>query len=272
MSAMITAAVVGVVAAVGEHEGQKRSAEAAGKAAQAREAELKTAVGMGKKGLEAAQDSSQAAIRAANSPSEIAALTKAMKVQTSALDKQSQLFDSLDPAVLEASQQALGLMRGEEAKSLGPLKNQIATQRQQLVDRLREQLGPGAETSTAGMQALNQFDQQSSMQLGQAQEQSMGNLFNMASTGARNRSSLNQGTQALGNIGGLFGQSAGRRSGAAVSAAGVERQGFADLMNAQAGLAAGAGSIHVDEQLKGQAVSQLSSNLGQVGSSYLGGV
>jgi hypothetical protein len=265
MSGVVTAiAVVGVGTAIAQNEAGNRAANAAGNAAQAREAELRTAVGQGKEGLSNAEARARQVIAAANSPEEMQALRKAFEQQSSVLQKQSKLFDSIDPSVMEASQQALNLMRGEEAKSLAPLRENMKRQRQQLVDRLREQLGPGAETSTAGIQALNRFDQQSSETLFGAQQQSMGNLFGMAQSGAQGRSALNQGSMALGQLGGLFGQAAGRKSAATANAATIERQGFADLMNAQQGLAAGAGSQFVSEQLRAQQAGKFAGDLGGV--------
>lgn len=74
------------------------------------------------------------------------------------LARQEQLVSQIDPTILEASQQALKLLRGEQSKSLEPIQNQRSMQRQKLLNQLREQLGPGAETSTAGIQALTRFD------------------------------------------------------------------------------------------------------------------
>lgn len=210
-------------------------AKAAQGAAMAREKQLEKSVGFAQQGLDE--------IRNAQSPQELAALTQALDQQGQNLQRQSDLFASIDPAIMEASQQAFQLLQGQDAKSLAPLKASRERQRKQLVDRLREQLGPGAETSTAGMQALNQFDQQSSDQLFQAQESSMGNLFGMASQGAQNRSSLNQGAQTLGGL--SMGATQGRQAGL--------QGGFANLINAQQGLAAGAGSQFVGAQVKGAA-------------------
>jgi hypothetical protein len=269
MSGVVTAiAVVGAGTAIAQNEAGNRAADAAGNAAKAREAELRTAVGQGKQGLANAKARAQQVISDANSPAEMQALQKAFAQQGAALDRQAKLFESIDPAIMEASQQALSLLRGEEAKSLAPLRANMKRQRQQLVDRLREQLGPGAETSTAGMQALNRFDQQSSDSLFNAQQQSMGDLFGMGLQGERAKLGreqvVNQGTATMGQIGGLFGQSAGRKSAANASAAGIERQGFADLMNAQQGLAAGAGSNFVSEQLRAQQAGKFAGDIGSV--------
>ena len=80
----------------------------AGQAAKAREASLKEAVGFAQEGLEAA--------RLPSDPQQLAALRQSLDVQGQNLDRQTKLFESIDPAVMEASKQALQLMQGEEAK------------------------------------------------------------------------------------------------------------------------------------------------------------
>lgn len=97
------------------------------------------------------------------------------------LSRQEQLISQLDPTVIEASQQALKLLRGEQSSTLGPLKAQRDMQRQKLLNTLREQLGPGAETSTAGIQALTRFDSETSNIFAGAQQQAISNLGNVGS-------------------------------------------------------------------------------------------
>lgn len=96
------------------------------------------------------------------------------------LSRQESLIGQIDPTIIEASQQALKLLRGETSSALNPLQNQRNMARQKLVNNLREQLGPGAETSTAGIQALNRFDSESSNIFGQAQQQALGQLGSTA--------------------------------------------------------------------------------------------
>lgn len=88
----------------------------------------------------------------------LASLDRDIKNQEKNLARQEQLISQIDPTILEASQQALRLLRGQESSSLAPVKAQRDMQRQKLLNQLREQLGPGAETSTAGIQALTRFD------------------------------------------------------------------------------------------------------------------
>lgn len=268
---------------IGDITGANAAARAAGDAAKAREAELRTAVGMGREGLkntqrrgdQATSDAlgfTRRALDAANSPEELRALTGSLQQQETALGRQADLFASIDPAIMEASNQALSILRGEDsAQSTGVAKRRDR-ERQKLVDRLREQLGPGAETSTAGMQALNQFDAQTET----LQQDTLGSLFGMAQQGAQGRGALNQSTANLANIGGMFGSRANRLSNAQftggqlmantrLGAGQLERGGFSDLMNAQSGLAAGAGSEHVEGQLRAQAKNQFINDRIQAG-------
>jgi len=110
----------------------------------------------------------------------LAALDRDIKLQEKNLGRQEQFIAQIDPTILEASQQALKLLKGEQASVTQPLQDQRARQRQQLVNRLREQLGPGAETSSAGMKALLNFDQQSSDLFSGAQQQYLGQLGGLA--------------------------------------------------------------------------------------------
>lgn len=110
----------------------------------------------------------------------LAQYDKALAVQDKNLSRQEQLVASIDPTILEASQQALRLLRGESASSLNPLQQQRAMQRQKLVDTLRAQLGPGAETSSAGQRALSRFDMETNSLMSGAQQAALSSLGNVA--------------------------------------------------------------------------------------------
>lgn len=110
----------------------------------------------------------------------IASYERDIKNQERNLARQEQLISQIDPTIIEASQQALRLLKGEESSTLAPLKAQRDRQRQKLLASLREQLGPGAETSTAGIQALNRFDAETSSIYGGAQQQALQGLGGLA--------------------------------------------------------------------------------------------
>lgn len=135
------------------------------------------------------------------SPQQIAQEEQVLQKQNASLQRQERLIASIDPAILEASQQALKLLKGEESSALAPLRNRRQRQRQQLLDTLRQQLGPGAETSSAGQQALQKFDAETADVMAGRQQATLGSLFGMASQGA----GLRQGLQ--GGIGLLAGMS-----------------------------------------------------------------
>jgi hypothetical protein len=110
------------------------------------------------------------------------------------------MISQIDPTIIEASQQALRLLRGEESSTLNPLKNQRNVQRQKLLNSLREQLGPGAETSTAGIQALTRFDSESSNLFAGAQQQALGNMGNIGGQFSQMRPDMLRESMGLGQM------------------------------------------------------------------------
>jgi len=143
-------------------------------------------------GAGAAGDASQAQLeeqrrmreeaKAAAKPTaaELKALNDQNAANTRDLERREKLLASSDPALIEAGRQALGLLQGKEVKSLDPIRKRREQDREKLKQRLRDQLGPGFETSTAGAQALNQFDQATDENLFQAQSQQLGQLLGVA--------------------------------------------------------------------------------------------
>lgn len=190
-------------------------------------------------------------LAAPSSPAEILAAEKALKIQTQNLDRQSALYDALDPAILEASTQALKLLRGEDSSALDPVRKNRAQQRQKLLNSLREQLGPGAETSTAGIQALTQFDLETDNLISGTQQSTLNNLFGMGSAGAAGRGNLGNSAQTLQSI---FGDNANRRVNAFTGMSGGVAASGQGLVNT-------AGSQFTGEMLGRQATSQFNGGL-----------
>lgn len=181
---------------------------------------------------------------------------KALKAQESNMARQEKLISQIDPTVIEASQQALKLLRGEQSATLGPLKQQRDLARQKLVNSLREQLGPGAETSTAGMQALTKFDTETSNIFSGAQQQAISNLGNTFSTFNSGRPDILRENQGFAGLG----------------------QGRADLQFNQAKLLSGfgqpviqsAGAQYVGDQMRGQAQQAQGNALSGLGGQLFG--
>lgn len=165
---------------------------------------------------------------------EIKRLEDAIRLNDLDIARKQKLLESADPAVLEAGKQALGLLRGEEAKTLTPLKNNIARQEQALRTKLQAQLGPGYENTTAGIQALQAFNQQANDAISTAQQNSLGQLLGVAQD-TSSRYGLQSNIQNNATISQIFGEQGGRQANIAinspVSAAGAQFVG--DLQQAR---------------------------------------
>lgn len=105
---------------------------------------------------------------------------RTMQMTEQALAKQFDLLESVDPAIKEAGSQALDLLRGKEAAILSPIRKSREKRRAQLESELSQRLGPGWRTSTAGIQAMAEFDTQTDTLLFGAQDQTIGRLLGVA--------------------------------------------------------------------------------------------
>lgn len=111
---------------------------------------------------------------------ELQRMADAYKTNSQDLARKQQLIDSADPALIEAGKQALSLLQGKEAATLNPIKQARSTQREALKQKLFDQLGPGYETSSAGIQALSAFDAQTDTLMTNAQQSSLSQLLGVA--------------------------------------------------------------------------------------------
>jgi len=93
------------------------------------------------------------------------------------INKQQELLNAVDPALKEAGNQALQLLQGKEAASLSPIKNERQRKRQALENQLAQRLGPGFRSSSAGIEALNRFDDSTDTLLTQAQQSTLNTLL-----------------------------------------------------------------------------------------------
>ncbi len=220
---VVAAAVVGsaVVGAVASKNNADRAAKAQGDIAYAQ--------------LEQQQrDRAEALKYAEASPQELEQLQRSIALNETDIGRKEKLLASSDPAVIEAGQQALQLLRGEEAKTLGPLKNNIAKQEQALRQKLQAQLGPGYENTTAGIQALQAFNEQSSNALANAQQGSLAQLLGVAQD-TSGRYGMQSNIANAGTVGQAYGNISGRKAsamaGTPISGAGAQFVG--DLQSAR---------------------------------------
>jgi hypothetical protein len=101
-----------------------------------------------------------------------------LEMSLSELNRNMEILNTLDPAIKEAGSQALNLLRGQEAKVLGPLREERTRQRRELENQLAARLGGGWRTSSAGIEAMNKFDSATSGTLLTAQQGALTNLGN----------------------------------------------------------------------------------------------
>lgn len=113
----------------------------------------------------------------APSPQELQQLQQSISVNNTKINQNQALIDSSDPALLEVGKQTLALLQGKQAGIVEPLMQQRAQQRAQLENQLRQQFGSGYASSSAGIQALNQFDQQTAQTAQNAQFTALNQLL-----------------------------------------------------------------------------------------------
>lgn len=121
---------------------------------------------------------------------ELAAMQKQLRVADQSLARQEALVAAIDPALMEAGKQALALLKGQEAGALAPLRAAQARQSAQQEAMLRERLGGGFETSSAGIEAMTRLQESQLGQQQQAQQQTLGSLLGIAAGARPNEANL----------------------------------------------------------------------------------
>ena len=144
------------------------------------------------------------------SPDEMAATKRLLETKEQALNrglealnKEYDIYDTMEPTIKEAGQQTLALLRGERARILDPMMKQRDSQRQQLEEQLAQKLGPGFRTSSAGIEALGKFDDGSAALMAGAQSQALQQVAGIFQSTAASRPDL------VGKTGSIFEQAAG---------------------------------------------------------------
>lgn len=86
------------------------------------------------------------------------------------------VLNSIQPGVMEAAQQTVAALRGQDTRFLDPIKRQREQGRAELQAQLQNQMGSGYAASSAGQAALARYDQQTSNVMQQGQLQGMQTL------------------------------------------------------------------------------------------------
>lgn len=177
--------------------GKKGAADAAQRSANAQAAEARE---QRRIILEQGQKNQREAMALADAtPQELAALGRAYSSAQSALDREEKLMGAIDPALMEASSQVLALLRGESSAMNKPMNDMRSMQRQQLVNSLRAQYGPGAESSSIGQKALSRFDMETNSLMASNNQNSLAQAFGIASSDFGGR--LQRGIAGLQQVG-----------------------------------------------------------------------
>lgn len=204
------------------------------------------------------------------SPEELRSLTMSLQAGERQLAQDQRLLDAIDPQLMAASEQVLNLIRGGPAKAQTALTAERDAQRNALVDRLRTQLGPGAETSAVGLKALRDFDIASSANLAREAEgfranelQGLGQI--MGVSGSLRPDLLGTGI----NMTGLASTFRNRQLNTRL---GVGQTSLAALSGANAPVIQGAGAPFVRDQLAAQGRQSLYNTLIGGGFQLAGGL
>lgn len=125
-----------------------------------------------------------------------------MSMAYSAYQRDVQLANATNPAIISAGQNLSALLNGQSAPTLAPIQAQRQLQRNQLQQQLQQQYGPGYASSSAGIQALTQFDTQTSGLMANAQQTAISSLINpVAGSNPNLVGASNQIGQTLGGLG-----------------------------------------------------------------------
>jgi hypothetical protein len=185
-----------------------------------------------------------------------------------------EVINSVEPAVKESGDQLYRQLKGELTPMLAPVQEQRQRDRARLEQQLADRLGSGFRGTSAGVMALNRFDDDTASIVSQAQMQSINQLTGIS----MNLGSL-MGQQSLGMAGATTAafQAADQTTSAALNAeqniASRRMQAVNPLvsmgidsrptMQAFQSMSSAVGNLFAGQVSMGQNIADLGSNLGQ---------
>ena len=188
-------------------------------------------------------------------PSQQAAIDKAMAYQQQNIQRQQTLVDSIDPALLDAGKQMQQLLNGQSAPVIKNFLDQRNLQKQQMLDGLRQQMGPGAETSSMGQNMLMKFDQETANMQNSIQQQYLDKVSNLAIGGGQTLSDvMGKASTTLAGLGDQLGQ-------IGLNQANILNGGTAAMNASQQAVVNAAGGEQKANQLIGQGIQQAGSTV-----------
>lgn len=194
------------------------------------------------------------------SPQELNAYGKSLTAASQNLDQQQKLLSAIDPSIMEASKQILGILRGDSSAST-PARQ---AQRAQLVNSLQSQYGPGAETTSVGQHILQQFDMGT---LGM-RNQDLATNMGVVGMGSGLQGSVQSGIGTLNSAGGDFSNIQNRMLNARM---GTGQSTLAALTGTSQNVYNSAGAPYTSQYLQGQGQQQFMHDVFGFGGQVLGG-
>lgn len=199
------------------------------------------------------------------SPEELNALSRSYQAASAGLAREERLFQAIDPVLMEASQQALKLLKGENTDISSGMMSLRNSQRQELVNTLRSQYGPGAESSSIGQRALRQFD----LETNSMRQEAFNQVFNVATNPAA-RANYNTAISGLQQVGQGYSALQERKLNTRIN---TGNAWLGALSGTSQQMIQNAGAPYVGQALQGQAQAQMGQSLvnlgGQLGTAYL---
>lgn len=161
----------------------------------------------------AANENQQNAVNAANSPQQLQQLEQANQANQQDLQNKQAIINSVSPSLLALGRQTLDMLNGKgNSPMLAGYDTSTAQARTDLENRLKAQYGAGYADTTAGQQALSNFDiQNANNRQGLNYQTAMSNLA-MLNPYVANGTAQNVNNML--NIGTGYGSNASRVSGA----------------------------------------------------------
>lgn len=197
--------------------------------------------------------------------------TRNLDTAFSALNQELRtLEETTDPAIKAAGENITALLRGEAAKALAPVRRERQRQKTELEGQLRARLGSGFRTSTAGIQALQNFNDQTQLLVSETQNRALQTATQTFGTIAGARRAGVSGAAQLAGVGaqvrGTEVQAeqviAGRRARAAT--AGLQQPiSFGGILET-------AGEQFQGDVIRAETFSQAAGTIGQLGGVALG--
>lgn len=194
-------------------------------------------------------------------PAQMAAHDQALQAQEHVVRQQEQLAQTMAPNLVNIGKQLGQLMQGQSAPVLQNLQQQRDRQKSQLQDHLNAQLGPGGASSSAGIQAMSNFDNETANMMSSAQQSYMGQFMSASLQSPSVMNALGGANVDLANINANSPQAQAARMLGSMTGMG---------QNAQQNLVQTAGGQYIGQQLQGQAMGQVGSGLMSLGAAMYG--